>query len=197
MTAFLDLNKNTGFLDLSKAAPSLTKLRGALNWDMHPIHGKDLNNGFDLDIFIFGLNAQKKIQFPQDVCFFNNKTICASAIQMSEDNRTGLDSAPGQDDEFFTADLSKIPADKASFDVFVFIHDATNRRQNFGMMANARFELRNEADGSLIQGYNISQFTTGSALHIGTVERKGDTWNFNPVGEAAEADPNQVAQAYL
>lgn len=114
---------------------------------------------------------------------------------MSADNRTGEDT--GGDDEFFIADLTKIPTDRAAFDVFVFIHDATNRKQSFGMMANARFELKNEVDGSLVQGYNISQFTTGSCLHIGTIERVGDHWNFNPVGEAAEADPNQVAKAYL
>lgn len=196
MTQFLDLNKGTGFLDLNKAAPTLTKLRGALNWDMHPIHGKDLNHGFDLDIFIFGLNAQKKIQFPQDVCFFNNKSICAGAIQMSEDNRTGEDSGKG-DDEYFIADLPKVPTDKSAFDVFVFIHDHATRKQNFGMMANARFELKDEVTGSLIQGYNISQFATGSCLHIGTVERNASGWNFSPVGDAADADPNQVAQAYL
>ena len=192
---FLDLNKGTGFLDLSKAAPSLTKLKGTLNWDMHPIHGKDLNQGFDLDIFVFCLNGQKKIQFPQDVCFFNNKSVLGGAVQAPVDNRTGEDT--GDDDEFVVFDLAKIPADKAAFDIFIFIHDATGRKQNFGMMANARFELKDETNGSLIQGYAISQFTTGSCLHIGTVERNGDSWNFNPVGEAAEADPNQVAQAYL
>lgn len=195
---FLDLTKSTDFLDLSKAAPSLQKLRGALNWDMHPIHGKDLGNGFDLDIFIFGLNSQNKIRFPQDVCFFNNKVIAGGAISLSEDNRNGV-SAPGEDDEYFLADLNVIPNEVSSLDIFVFINEFVKRQQNFGMMANAKFELKDEESGAVIQGYNISQFTKGSALHIGSVvrDRKTNTWSFLPVGEVAEADPNQVAKAYL
>ena len=195
MADFLNLDKGAGFLDLSKAAPSLTKLKGTLNWDMHPVHGKDLNAGFDLDIFIFSLNAQRKIQYPQDVCFFNNKITCGGAITIPVDNRTGEDDGSG-DDEFFIADLSNIPADKVSFDIFVFIHAATARKQNFGMMANAKFELKDEVTGFSLQKYNISQFTNGTALHVGTIDRNGSGWDFKPVGEAAEADPNQVVQAY-
>lgn len=192
----LNLTKNSGFLDLKKVAPSLTKLRGALNWKMHPVNGEDPKKGFDLDIFVFGLNDQKKVSFPGDVAFFNNKWASNNSIGVPKDNQTGKD-VPGEDDEYLIMDLTKVPADKHSFDIFVFIHEAAERGQNFGMVSNATFELKDDVTKNSIQAYNLSQFTTDTAVHIGTVSRNGAGWNFSPVGEAAPADPNQVVQAYL
>ena len=57
MTIVLDLNKGSNnILDLTKAAPTIKKLIVKLDWDEHPVHGADVKNGFDLDIFAYVLN---------------------------------------------------------------------------------------------------------------------------------------------
>ena len=57
----LNLSKNTMMLDLTKAAPQLTRLRGLLNWDCHPVHGSSKEYGFDLDVFAFCTDANGSI----------------------------------------------------------------------------------------------------------------------------------------
>lgn len=190
----LNLSKSTPALNLTKAAPSLTTLKGALSWDMHPIHGKSLSAGFDLDIFVIAANASEKIDSGDDVAFFNNKSVFGGGIQLSADNRTG--EGDGVDEEV-TFQLGKIPAGKTNLDIYVFLHDSVARSQNFGMMANAFFTLLDAGNGREIQRYSLSQYTTGDVLHVGRLSRASGTWEFQPVGEASVADPNAVLGAYL
>lgn len=193
MAEVLNLSKATPALNLSKISPTFNVLRGELNWDMHPIHGKSLSDGFDLDIFVFAANAQEKISGVNDVCFFNNKSLFNGGITVPRDNRTG----EGDMDEEVTFELSRIPADKVNLDIYVFINEAAKRQQNFGMMANAFFTLKDADTGREIQKYSLSQFTSGDVLHVGRVTKAHGDWQFNPIGEAANSDPNQVIGAYL
>lgn len=193
MSGILNLEKKSGILDLAKVAPSLSKLRGVLNWDAHPVHAKSLSQGFDLDIFVFALNKDSKISGGDDVGFFNNKNALGGAVQIPVDNRTG----DGHDDEYVLVNLGSVPADKTALDVFVFIFDAAARQQNFGMVANAQFQLINEETKEIIQSYSLNQHVSSTAIHLGRISRNGSGWNFEPVGEAASADPNEVAAAYM
>ncbi len=190
MSDFLNLSKDTDFLDLSKAAPNLKRLRGIISWDMHPVYKDSQSDGFDLDIFLFVLGADGKLSSPPDVCFFNNKVACGGALTVPEDCRSG-------GSEYFTADLAKIPVDRTSFDVFVFLFEAEKRGQHFGMITNAKFVLVDPDDGDrVIQQYNISQFTGDFALHVGSVVRKDSGWIFQPMGESGAVNPNEVAAGY-
>lgn len=193
MTELLNLSKDTPMLDLTKLAPSLRNLRATLNWDMHPVHGRDLNNGFDLDIFVFVLNQQGKITGGQDVVFFNNKVFAGGAVSIPLDNRTG----EGSDDEYADFDLSRVPSDKHGLDIYVFIHDAEERGQRFEMMANAHLDLIDQDTGKVLAEYKISQFTNETALHVGRVVRNGSGWGFEAFGEASRVGPNQVAPLYM
>ena len=194
MTEILNLNKSTPALNLTKASPNLTLLKGALSWDMHPIHGKSLTAGFDLDIFVIAANASEKIGGAEDVAFFNNRVLFNGGVSLSADNRTG--EGDGADEEV-TFELGKIPADKVNLDVYVFLHQSIARNQNFGMMANAFFALSDAASGREIQRYSLSQYTTGDVLHVGRLTRASGVWEFQPVGEASVADPNAVLSAYM
>lgn len=195
----LNLSKDTLMLDLSKVAPSLTRLRGALNWSTHPMSGKvDPDTGkvyeFDLDIFMF-LTSNGSVQGDmKNVCFFNNKNCYNGAVILPRDNRTGAD-VEGQDDEEILVEIGKIPSHIDKIEHFVFLHDAVERGQDFSMIAGGSFDLYDQ-DNKLLKGYKLQQFVNGSALHVGTLQRTDSGWGFQPVGESAQANANEVLQAF-
>lgn len=193
MTISLDLKKNSGVvLDLAKAAPSLRSLRGKISWDMHPVNGKSLSDGFDLDLFVFCLDVNGKIGAATDVCFFNNKNYGGGSIVLPEDNRSG-----GSEEVNFT--LDKIPTDRQQLDIYVFVFDYEKRRQNFGMMANAKFELIDTGANPnvVLQAYALNEsYSQDTALHVGSLVRSGSGWNFMPVGMGAVAGPNDALGSY-
>ena len=190
MQDILNLDKDAPLLDLSKAAPTLKTLRARLTWQMHPVAGASLTEGFDPDIVNFVLNRDEKISGGADVAFFNNKNYADGAIVLLKDNRVG-----GIEPELCDYTLSKMPADRSHVDIYVIVHEAAKRGQHFGMMADAQLTL--EADGKVIQKYSIAEYSGKTALHAGRLSVTANGWTFQPIGEAAVADPNAVARAYM
>lgn len=194
----LDLDKDqpASFLDLTKDVPQLKKLRGELNWDPHPLHPASTESGFDLDIFIFCLNDQGKVTSAADVVYFKNKHHASGAISVPVDNQTG----EGDDDEFFLMDLEALPAQYASFDVYIFIHEAAKRGQNFGMVANTRFDILDDETGNTEVRYLVTQqFSNETCLHAVSIVKDKVTGHITvqPVGTGAVLDPNQVVALYM
>lgn len=188
----LDLNKNApaNILNLSKALPMLKNLRGEMNWD-EAVAGADA----DLDIFIFCLNDQGKITSGNDVIFFNNKYSADGAISIPVDNTTG----GGEDDEHFTMALDKLSGQHCEWHIFMFIHKAEERGQNFGQIRNARFEILDGDTGESKVHYQVTQqFVHETALHVASVIRNASgEFEIHPVGIADSMNPNEVAAAYL
>lgn len=189
----LNLSKDTLMLDLTKVAPSLTRLRGALNWNLHPMASK--GHEFDLDIFMF-LTSNGSIQGDmKNVCYFNNKNCYNGAVILPRDNRNGADDANGGDDEEIFVEIAKVPSHIDKIEHFVFLHDAVARKQDFSMISGGSFDLYDQ-DDNLLAEYKLQQFVNGSALHVGTLQRTADGWGFQPVGESAQANPNEVLKAF-
>lgn len=180
----LNLSKDTGLLDLTKVAPSLVEVRAELSWGMHPVSGAE----FDLDLFAF-ITTAGKLTSTSDVVFFNNKDVYNGAVVYPRDSRNGADI------EELTAKLGSVPADKDAIEIFVFIHQGVERRQDFSMIQSGSFKLFDEK-GTLLQDYKLQQFVNGTALHIGTLLRNSAGWGFQPVGESAQANPNEVLKAF-
>lgn len=44
---------------------------------------------------------------------------------------------------------------------------------------------------------NIAEYAGKTVLHAGRLTKTGAGWTFQPIGEAAMADPNSVARAYM
>jgi tellurium resistance protein TerD len=195
----LNLSKDTLMLDLNKVSPSLTRLRGALNWELHPMSGKtDPATGkvyeFDLDIFMF-LTSNGSIQGDmKNVCFFNNKDCYNGAVVLPRDNRNGADTA-GLDDEEIFVEIGKIPAHIDKVEHFVFLHDAVTRGQDLSMISGGSFKLYDQ-DNNELASYKLQNFVNHTALHVGTLQRTATGWGFQPMGESAAANPNQVLQAF-
>lgn len=188
----LDLNKNApaNILNLTKALPLLLNIRGEMNWDEAVVGAEN-----DLDIFIYCLNEHGKITSGNDVIFFNNKYSADGAIAIPVDNTTG----GGEDDEHFTMALDKLSAQHVEWHIYMFIHKAAERGQNFGQIRNARFELLNGDTGESMVHYQVTQtFSTETALHVASVIRNANgEYEVHPVGDAGCMDPNQVAGAYM
>lgn len=193
----LDLDKNQPamVLDLTKQMPELKKLRGTLGWDPHPLFANSVTQGYDLDIFLIATNAQGKVASTADVIYFNNKHHASGALSVPQDNQTGEGEG---EDEFFLAELDKIPANIAQVHVYVFIHQAATRGQNFGMVANTRFDLVNEDTGETAVRYQVTQeFSNETALHVATIARNANGWEIQPQGVGGTFDPNEVLLAYV
>lgn len=193
----LDLDKNQPamVLDLTKQMPELKKLRGTLGWDPHPLFANSVTQGYDLDIFLIATNAQGKVASAADVIYFNNKHHASGALSVPQDNQTGEGEG---EDEFFLAELDKIPANIAQVHVYVFIHQASSRGQNFGMVANTRFDLVNEDTGETAVRYQVTQeFSNETALHVATIARNANGWEIQPQGVGGTFDPNEVLLAYV
>lgn len=186
----LDLNKNApaNILNLTKALPQLKKLRGMLNWDPSVT-----SQNHDLDIFILCLNEQGKITSGSDVVYFNNKT--APGVAVPIDNTTGA----GDDDEYFTIEMAALSPAHFQWDIFVFIHEAAARGQTFGQIKGAKFEITNDETGESMVHYLVTQtFVNETALHVASLVRLADgSFELQPVGQAGEMDPNQVAGSYM
>ena len=117
-----------GNVSLSKEAPGLTKILIGLGWDARATDGAD----FDLDASAFLLAESGKVRRDSDFIFYNQLKSSDGSVEHTGDNLTGEGEG---DDESIKVDLSRVPAEIQKIAVAVTIHDAENRRQNFGMVA--------------------------------------------------------------
>lgn len=191
MTVILDLKKNAGLvLDLSKNNQNFKILKMVVTWKMHPVHGKSLSAGFDLDLAAFFLTDFKKVEGLEDILFFNNKTVYGGAGLLAADERAG-----GSEEVVF--DLTKVPANRSQIDHYVSVYEAVKRNQTFLSMTDAKVALVDGETGDVIQEYALNDFTNDNALHVGSTVRENGKWQFYPVGKsAAVQDLNEIAGFY-
>lgn len=191
----LDLQKGdpTLVLDLEKEAPDLTQLRGEIAWSPHPAYPEDKEKGFDLDIFIVATDARGKITSLEHITYFKKKFTDNGAIAVPNDNQVGGLDLP----EIFQAKLKEISSDRMALEVYTFIHKAEERKQNFGMIANAHFDLYDDITGKKLRQYNLSQdYSSSTVVHIATIARVGSNWEFRPQGVGGNMTEQQVINAY-
>ncbi|HRH92683.1 MAG TPA: TerD family protein, partial [Agitococcus sp.] len=154
-----------GNVNLSKEAPSMTKMIVGLGWDVRATDGA----AFDLDAVGFVLGANGKVRNDNDFIFFNNKQNAEGSVIHGGDNRTGDGDG---DDETIIIDLSKMPADADKVAVCVVIYDAETRRQNFGQVSRAYVRVINDAGQQEIARYDLSEDgSTEAAMIFGEVYR--------------------------
>ena len=164
-------------VDLTKTNPGLTKILVGLGWDTNKYDG---GGEFDLDAAAFLLTESGKVGSEKDFCFYGNQKHESGALEHSGDNRTG---AGEGDDEVIKVDLSKIPAAIHKIDFTVTIHEAEERKQNFGQVSNAYIRVVNEGDGAELIRYDLGEdYSTETAVVAAELYRNGEEWKFNAVG---------------
>ena len=179
-----------GNISLSKTDPSLIRMVVGLGWDERQTDGKE----FDLDASAFILGADGKCRKDTDFIFYNNMKSSDGAVEHTGDNRTG---AGEGDDEQIKVDLSKLPADVDKIAITVTIHDADQRGQNFGQVANAFIRIANGDNGSEVVRYDLTEdYSTETAMVFGELYKHNGEWKFRAVGQGYAGGLAAMAMQY-
>ncbi|KNY29761.1 TerD family protein [Pseudobacteroides cellulosolvens] len=164
-------------VDLTKTNPGLTKIMVGLGWDTNKYDG---GSDFDLDTAAFLLDDAGKVKSDADFVFYNNLNHASGSVTHMGDNLTGDGDG---DDEQIKIDLSKVPAEVSKIDFTVTIHDAEQRRQNFGQVSNAFIRIVKEDTNEELIRYDLGEdFSVETAVVVGELYRNGTEWKFNAVG---------------
>ncbi|MFB5763004.1 TerD family protein [Paenibacillus medicaginis] len=164
-------------VDLTKSNPGLTKIKVGLGWDLNKYDG---GSGFDLDASAFLLNAAGKVSSDQDFIFYNNPSNSNHSIAISGDNRTGEGAG---DDESVMIDLANVPTEVHKIAFCITIHEARERNQNFGQVANSYVRVVNEANNEELIRYDLGEdFSVETAITVGELYRHNGEWKFSAVG---------------
>ena len=113
--------------------------------------------------------------------FFNNLTSPDGSVEHTGDNLTGEGEG---DDEMIKVNLAAVPAEVDKIVFPVSIYDAETRGQTFGQVRNAFIRIVNQAGGTEIARYDLSEdASTETAMIFGEVYRNGSEWKFRAVGQ--------------
>ncbi|MGV8898598.1 MAG: TerD family protein [Burkholderiaceae bacterium] len=179
-----------GNVNLSKEAPSLTKMVIGLGWDPRATDGA----AFDLDGSAFLLKTDGKARSDADFIFYNNLKSTDGSVTHAGDNTSGQGDG---DDEKIMIDLSSVPADVDKIAIGVTIHDAEARKQNFGMVAKAYIRCLDANGDKEIARYDLSEdSSTETAMIFGEVYRAGAEWKFKAVGQGFAGGLGPLARSF-
>ena len=172
----ISLNKG-GNISLSKTDPTLKNIIVGLGWDARPTDGAD----FDLDASAFMVKADGKVRSDSDFIFYNQMKSTCGSVEHTGDNRTG---AGEGDDEALIVLLDKVPADIERIVFTVTIHDAENRKQNFGQVSNAFIRVVNKDSNNEVARFDLSEDASiETAMVFGEIYKHGSEWKFKAVGQ--------------
>lgn len=169
-----------------------------LGWDPNKYDG---GYDFDLDASAFICGANGKVQSDDDFVFYNNPDWKNHTIWSSGDDRTGGNSEDGDDEQIFI-DFSKVPSWVEKIAITVTIHDAVNRRQNFGQVSNAYVrvaKVQNEFDtvGETVIQFDLEEeFSIETALVVCEIYRKNGEWKFNAVAAGYQGGLEALCRNY-
>ncbi|MHC5262925.1 TerD family protein [Streptomyces sp. UC4497] len=179
-----------GNVSLTKEAPGLTAVTVGLGWDVRTTTGTD----FDLDASAIVVNAEGKVYSDAHFVFFNNKQTPDQTVVHTGDNRSGEGAG---DDEAINVNLAALPADVDKVVFPVSIYDAETRTQNFGQVRNAYIRIVNQAGGTEIARYDLSEdAATETAMVFGELYRNGAEWKFRAVGQGYASGLVGIAQDF-
>lgn len=148
-----------------------------LGWDTN---ASSTGTGFDLDASVFVLGENKKVLSDSHFIFYNNLKTPDGAVEHTGDNLTGDGDG---DDEQIKVDLSKIDTSASEICIVVTIHDAENRKQNFGQVRNSFVRIFDSASNAEILKYELEEdFSIETAVEFGRIYKRNNEWKFEAVG---------------
>lgn len=164
-------------VDLTKGNPGLSKLIVGLGWDVNKYDG---GFDFDLDAAAFLIAETGKVLSDKDFVFYGNQSHPSESVIHLGDNLTGLGD---NDDEQIRVELSKVPSGIQKIAFTVTVHDADERRQNFGQVSNAFIRIVDESKGTELIKFDLGEdFSIETAIIVAELYKNGSEWKFNAVG---------------
>lgn len=181
----------------------LRKAGVGLGWDPSETSGQD----FDLDTSVFQLGANGKVPSDEFFIFYNN--LCgrgcqgscqhadgANGVRHSGDDRTGGNS--DGDDETLVIDFDRLDPRVVEMIVVVTIHDARDRRQNFGQVRNSFIRVFDAQTDQEICKYELDEdFSVETAVEFGRLYKREGGWKFEAVGKGHSQDLNFFVSKYV
>lgn len=174
----------------------IVKALVGLGWDTNKYDG---GYDFDLDAAAFLLNENGKVSRDEDFIFYNNLVSREEAVVHTGDNLTG---AGDGDDEVILIDFAKMPADVQKIAITVTIHDAVNRKQNFGQVSNAYVhvaKMSSDADttGEEVLRFDlVEDFSIETAIVVCEIYRNGNDWKFNAVAAGYQGGLEALCRSF-
>lgn len=164
-------------IDLTKGNSALKKILIGLGWDTNRYDG---GHDFDLDAAAFCCGDDGKVHNDLDFIFYNNLKHSSGAIEHLGDNLTGDGDG---DDEQILIDLSLIPQNISKINFTVTIHDADERKQNFGQVSNSYVRVVNSDNNQELLTYDLGEdFSVETAIVVAELYRHNGEWKFNAIG---------------
>ncbi len=179
-----------GNVSLTKEAPGLTAVLVGLGWDARSTTGTD----FDLDASAILLKSDGKVVSDSHFVFFNNLKSPDGSVEHTGDNLTGEGEG---DDEAIKVNLASVPTEVDKIVFPVSIYDGGNRSQSFGQVRNAFIRVVNQAGGTEIARYDLSEdASTETAMVFGELYRNGTEWKFRAVGQGYAEGLSGIARDF-
>lgn len=178
-------------ISLEKESPGLKKVLIGLGWD---VKRADTGSDFDLDSSVFLLGENGKLVSDKHFIFYNNLKSPDGAMEHLGDNRSGQGDG---DDESIKIDLSKVDASVKKMVFVVTIHQADERKQNFGQVQNAYVRVLNEENSQAIAKYDLSEdYSTETAMVMCELYNHNGEWKMNAVGSGYQGGLQALVNQY-
>lgn len=162
----------------------LSNVTLGLGWDPNETGGAE----FDLDASVFCLAENKKIPQDEYFIFFNNKFSPDGAIEGADDDTTG-GASDGDDDEQIKVNLNKVDPKIQEIVCVVTIHEAGQRKQNFGQVRNSYIRIVDDSTGTELAKYELEEdYSIETSVEFGRLYRKDGGWKFQAMGEGYKED---------
>lgn len=156
----------------------LNKLTIGLGWD--PNEGTGFE--FDLDASAFMIDEQRQIPSEPFFVFYGNTDSPDGSLRHTGDDPTGGNSADG-DDESIEVDLSKVDSRINEILIVVTIHEANDRKQNYGQVRNSYIRIVDDSNGQEVAKYELGEdFSIETAVEFGRLYKRNDQWKFEASG---------------
>ncbi len=169
----------------------LSKFTIGLGWDTNQT---DTGFDFDLDASAFILGENKKILADEYFVFYNNLKSPDGSVEHTGDNLTGEGEG---DDESIKIDLTHIDPRATEICFVVTIHQAAERRQNFGQVRNSFIRIYNSETGEEIARYDLEEdFSVETAVEFGRLYKKNGQWRFEAMGTGYKHGLDKFLEKY-
>ena len=172
-----------------------------LGWDANKYDG---GFNFDLDVSAFICESNGKVHSDDTFVFYNNQKWPDEnnrIVWSTGDDTIGNNSEEGDDEQIFI-DFSKLPSWVDKIAITVTIHDAVERRQNFGQVSNAYVrvaKVQNEFDtiGETVIQFDLEEeFSIETALVVCEIYKKNGEWKFNAIGAGYQGGLEALCRNY-
>ena len=164
---------------LTRKWSGLKKVMIGLGWEVNESRGAD----FKLNARALLLGEDGKCPKETDTVFSGNLEHSSGAVKYQSDTLTGEG-----DKDHFVVELKKVPVNIVRLAFIVTIHEAEERRQNFGQVHNTFIRVKDEASGKELVRFELSKkaFSTETAVVMGELVRSDNEWLFSAVGKGCQ-----------